>query len=75
MVILSMIVVLELVVIVTGHVNLAAYDRLDLVVAVSILVLAGILEEFLHSIEVAMVRDGQSRHSELFCTVEQLSYV
>ena len=64
-VIASVILVLELVVIMTGHIYLASDDRLDLGK------LLRHLQEFLYTIHVSMVSDGQSRHAELFCALEE----
>ena len=57
--------ILQLVVVVLRDIDFAAYDRLYPGMFL------GELEELLHSVHVAMVRDGDTRHSEFFSTVEQ----
>ena len=56
----SVILVLELMVIMPCDIDLAADDRLHLGK------LLRYLQEFLHTVHVSMVRDGQCRHFELF---------
>ena len=70
----AMVVVLEPMVIVTGHIDLAADDGLDdgLLVRTEIRLVVGELEELLHAIHVAVVGDGQSRHPELPGPLKQL---
>ena len=67
MIVSSVVLVLELVVIVLGHIDLAAYDRLDL------RELLRHLEKFLHTIHVSMVCNRQSRHFKLFCTGKEVT--
>ena len=49
-----------------GHVDLAADDRLDAGMFL------GILEELLHPVHVAVVRDGKAGHAQLLGAVEQV---
>ena len=63
-----MVLVLEPVVIMRGHVDFAAYYRLYA------RMLLGKFEEFFHPVHVSMVGNGDSRHAELFCPVEQVFY-
>ena len=66
-VVASVVLVLELVVVVLGHIDLAADDRLDLGE------LLRHLEKLLDTIHVSMVCDGQGRHFELFCTRKEVT--
>ena len=61
----SVVLVLELMVIVTGHIDFAAYDRLHL------RKLLRHLQEFLHSVHVSMVCDGQGGHAEFLGSFEK----
>ena len=54
--------------IVFRDVYLASYDGLDF------RVFSGVFEKFLHPVHVPVVSDGQSRHSELFRSLEQFFY-
>ena len=67
MVILPVVVVLEVVVIVTGHIDLASDDGLDnrLLVVVQVALVVGEFEELLHAVHVAVVGDGQGGHPQL----------
>ena len=65
----AVVVILEAVVVVAGDVGLAAQDGLDVGVFLAD------VEELLHTIHVAVVRDCQTRHLELIRTCEQLLYV
>ena len=64
----SVVLVLEFMVIVTGHIYLAADDRLYF------RKLLRHLQEFLDSVHVSMVRDGKSRHAKLLGTLKKASY-
>ena len=68
-IVLAVVVVLEAVVVVLGDVRLAAQDGLD------VRVFLADVEELLHAIHVAVVRDCQTRHLELVRTREELLYV
>ena len=57
--------VLEFMVIMLGHIHLASDDRLNL------RILLRHLQELLHTIHVSMVGDGKCRHSELACTLKK----
>ena len=67
--------ILELVVVMPRNIHLAANDGLDLVIAFRILMLSGHLEELLDPVHVAVVRDGESGHSELRRTLEKLPHI
>ena len=54
-------------VIMTGHIDLTAEDRLDL------RELLRHLQELLYTIHVSMVSDGQGRHAELLCPLEKVN--
>ena len=60
------VVVLEVVVVVLRHVDLAAEDRLH------VRVLLGNVAEVLDTVHVAVVRDGQAGHAEFLRTAEEL---
>ena len=57
--------VLELMVIMLGHIYLTSDDRLYL------RILLRHLQELLHTVHVSMVGYGQSRHFEFFCALEK----
>ena len=61
----SVILVLELMVIVAGHIYLTSDDRLDLGKFLRY------LQEFLDTIHISMVCDGQSRHAEFLGTLKK----
>ena len=72
MVVATMVLVLELMVIVPCDIDLAADDRLDLVVSgLLVHMLPGELEELLDPVHVAMVCDGQGRHAEFLGLLEK----
>jgi hypothetical protein len=64
----SMVLVLDLMVVVTGHIDFASDDRLYL------RKLFGHLQEFLDSIHVSMIGYGKSRHAKLPGTFKKASY-
>ena len=64
-IIASVILVLELVIIVSGHIYLTSDDRLDL------RILFRHFQELLHSVHVTMVGDSKCGHSKLFCALEK----
>ena len=68
-VVLLVVVVLELVVVVAGDVDFAAYDGLD------IRELFGDVAEVLDTVHVTVVGDGEAGHPELLGTGEKLLYV
>ena len=68
-VVFAVLVILEVMVVMLGYVGLAAQDRLDIGVFLAD------VEELLHTIHVAVVRDCQTRHLELVRTGEELLYV
>ena len=74
MIVFLVVVILELVVIVSGHIDLTADYRLDYEIAFGILValVIGVLEELLHAVHIAVVGDGDRRHTQLTRTLEQL---
>ena len=68
-VVISLVVlVLELVVVVSGDIDLASYDWLDLRIFLRN------LQKFLHAVHVSMVGDGQCRHAELFRSFKKTAY-
>ena len=68
-VVFAVLVILEVMVVVLGYVCLAAQNGLDIGVFLAD------VEELLHTIHVAVVRDCQTRHLELVRTGEELLYV
>ena len=59
------ILVLELMVIVLGHIDLTSDDRLD------VRIFLRHLQELLYTVHVSMVSDCKCRHFKLFCTLEK----
>ena len=67
-----MLAILDLRIVMARHIDLAPDDRLDLEMSGSLVhVLACELEELLDSVHIAVVRDGQGRHTHLLSPVEQ----
>ena len=65
MVVAPVVLVLELIIIMSCHVDLASDDRLDLRKFLRD------LQEFLHSVHISMVGDGQCGHAELLGPLEK----